>query len=88
MARFLIEAPHTAAQCLQALDEVLAKGPDTLAKYDWGCMAGDHRGWTTVEAPSESEARNMIPSSQRAKAKIVKVNKFTPQEIASFHKGK
>jgi hypothetical protein len=87
MARFLVESPHTAAQCLQALDEVLAQGPDTLAKYDWGCMAGDHRGWAIVEASSESEVRNMIPSLVRGKAKIVKLNKFTAKDIASFHKG-
>jgi hypothetical protein len=88
MARFLVESPHTAAQCLQALDDVSAQGPDTLAKYDWGCAVGDHRGWAIMEGSSESEVRKMIPSSVRDKAKIVKVNKFTAKEIASFHKAK
>ena len=86
MARYLIESPHTPAECLKALDAMLEKGAATLAKYDWGCMEGVHTGWTTVEAANESAARDTLPSSLRSKARIVKLNKFTPKEIESFHK--
>ena len=82
---YLIESPHTKEECLQALDETLARGPQHLAQFDWGCMAGQHVGWATVQAGSESEARNMVPSIVRDKARIVAVNKFTPSEIQSFH---
>jgi len=83
---YLIESPHTKEECLQALDETLARGPQALAQFDWGCMAGQHVGWATVNAGSESEARNMVPSVVRDKARIVAVNKFTPSQIESFHK--
>ena len=80
-----IESPHSKEECLEALDEVLARGPQFLAQFDWGCMAGQHVGWATVDAGSESEARNMIPAVVRNKARIIPVNKFTPTEIESFH---
>ncbi|MCZ7356450.1 MAG: hypothetical protein O8C66_03190 [Candidatus Methanoperedens sp.] len=86
MAKYLIESPHTEEECLQALDETLGKGSDLLAKFDWGCMAGEHTGWATVEAGSESAARNMVPDFVRSKARIVKVTKFTPQQIKEAHK--
>ncbi len=80
-----IESPHSKEECLQALDEVLARGPQFLAQFDWGCMAGQHVGWATVDASSESEARNMVPGIVRSKARITPVNKFSPSEIESFH---
>jgi hypothetical protein len=82
---YQIESSHTPEECLKALDEVLAKGPQNLAKYDWGCMSGDHRGWATIEAKSESEAQNLIPTSLRAKTRVVPVTKFSPDQIRSFH---
>jgi hypothetical protein len=85
MARYLIESPHTAEECLRALDEVLAQGPELLAKYDFGCGANVHTGWAIVEAASESAARNTIPGFLRSKARVVEVGKFTPEQIRSFH---
>ena len=82
---YQIESSHTPDECLKALDEVLAKGAQNLAKFEWGCMAGDHRGWATVEARNESEVQNLIPSSLRGKTQIVPVTKFTPDQIRSFH---
>ena len=37
MAQFSIESVHTPAECLQALDDILAQGKDMLNKYNWGC---------------------------------------------------
>ena len=88
MARYLIESPHTTEECLSALDEILVRGPGALAKYDFGCMSGDHTGYVIVEAGSESEARENVPSFLRGKARIVKVDKFTPEQIKSFHQMK
>ncbi|MFI5165698.1 MAG: hypothetical protein ACHQQS_03685 [Thermoanaerobaculales bacterium] len=83
--RYLIIAPHTAEQCLAALDEIKASTPKLLDKMDCGCMAGDHTGYVIVTAASEDEARNMLPANLRASAKVVKLNKFTAAQIASFH---
>ncbi|HLC29254.1 MAG TPA: hypothetical protein VJM51_00545 [Dehalococcoidia bacterium] len=85
MARYFVASPHTPEDCLQALDEVLEQGPQLLAEYEWGCMAGDHTGYLTIEASSGSEAQNAVPSFIRSKARIVATNKFTPDQIRSFH---
>lgn len=61
MAKYMIEVPHTAAECLEALDDLLAAGAELLDKFHWGCMAGVHNGWAIVEAESESAARSMVP---------------------------
>ena len=85
MSRYLIETSHTPEECLQALDQVLDRGPDILAKFDWGCMAGDHTGWAVIEAESKSGVREKVPPSIVDKARIVEVGKFTPEQIRSFH---
>ncbi len=86
MAKYMIESPHTEEGCQSALDEVLAIGPELLAKFDWGCMSGDHTGWAILEAASESAARNMLPAAQRINARVVKVSKFTPEQVRAAHK--
>ena len=88
MARYFIESPHTKEECLRALDETLAQGPESLAKYDWGCMAGDHTGYATIEAGSEAAARNTVPALVRNKTRVIEVGKFTPEQIRSFHEMK
>ncbi len=80
-----IESAHTPEECLKALDEVLAKGSQQLAKFDWGCMSGDHRGYATVEAKSESDVQTLIPGFLKSKSRVVPVTKFTPDQIRSFH---
>lgn len=84
-AKYLIESPHRHEECLQALDELLAKGPELLDKFEFGCAAGDHTGWALVEAESESAARELIPSVVRDKARVVPVTKITPEQIRSYH---
>jgi len=78
---YLIEAPHFPDECVQAMDEALARGPRFLAQFDWGCVEGEHVAWATVEAESESEARNMVPGVVRDKARVTRVGKVTPDQI-------
>jgi hypothetical protein len=78
---YLIEARHSPSECVQAMDEALARGPRFLAQFDWGCVAGEHTGWATVQAENESQAREMVPSVVRSKARIVRVDKVTPDHI-------
>lgn len=87
MARYLVESRHTPEGCLRALDEVLAQGPDELARYDWGCANGDHTGYATIEAGSRTAVEAAIPEFLRYKAQIVELNKFTPEQIRAFHRG-
>ena len=85
MARFLIKSHHTPEQCVASLDEVAEKNPELLNKFDWGCKAGDHTGYVTIEKNSESEARDVLPSRLRDSSEVVKLNKFTMEDIKSFH---
>ena len=78
---YMIEAPHSPDQCLQAMDEVLSEGPRLLGQFEWGCVEGQHTGWATVEAGSESEARNMVPAIARSQARIIWVDKVTPDQV-------
>lgn len=83
--KYLLETPHTKDECLRELDEVMAKGKDTLNKFYWGCSKGDHTGYAIVDAKSESDVKNMIPDFIRGKAKIVELAQFTPDQIRSLH---
>ena len=85
MARYLIESPHTGEECLTVLNWILAQGSMLLSKYDFCCMDEDHTGYVIIEAPSREDARRSIPPPIRNKAKIVELQKFTPEEIRSFH---
>jgi hypothetical protein len=82
---YLIVSPHTPEECLKTLDSYVGKDQKTLAKMDWGCMAGDHTGYLKVSAESEQAALAFLPEAQRASAKVVPLNKFTPDQIKSFH---
>lgn len=86
MKRYLIETPHKAEDCLRALDEELAKGTDVLSKVDYGCMAGDHTGYSIIDANTREDASKIVPTFLLNNAKIVEVGKFTPDMIRSFHK--
>ena len=87
MPTYLIKLPHTAAECLNALDEIAAKGSQLLPKIYWGCEAGDHTGYAIVDAKSESAAKEMVTAINiSAKASVTEVKNLTVKDIESFHK--
>jgi hypothetical protein len=86
MAKYIVESPHTPEECLKAMDEVLAMGPDVLKQYYFGCMSGEHTGWVILDAKNESEALEVVPNFLRSKARAVAVNKFTPEQIMEEHR--
>ena len=86
MMNFMIELPHTADQCMHALDEMEESGRDLLDNTFWGCMAGNHTGWAMVEAMNESDVWNMVPPAVRDDVNIIEVSKFTSEQIRSMHK--
>ncbi len=83
---YMIETPHTKEECLRALDEQLAKGPEILKKFYFGCKSGDHTCYSIVETKSDIEARRLVPGFLVDKARIVEVDLFTPEVIKSLHK--
>ncbi len=83
--KYVIESPHTPQECLRALDEQLAKGPDILKKFNYGCKAGDHTGYAIVDVMNEGEARDLVPTFLLNKARIVPVDIFSPEVIKSLH---
>ncbi len=85
MAKYVVESPHTPEECLQALDELLEKGEDTLKKFVFGCKSGEHTGWAYIDADSEKEALETVPEFLRDKACAHEVSMFTPAEIRAAH---
>jgi hypothetical protein len=83
--RFLVTAHHTKEECVKALDEAKETGTKFLDQCDWGCMAGDHTAYVILEGKDEAAVRSSLPKSW-ASAKITPLNKFTADQIASFHK--
>jgi hypothetical protein len=83
MNRYLIETPHTGAECVELLDQILAMG--YLHHFEWGCKAGEHTGWAIIEAENDKQARLAVPPLVRDKARVVRVNKFEDEDVKSFH---
>ena len=83
MAKFFIEVPHEAEElaCIQAVEVFLNSGSHFLSNADWGCNDGEHMAWIILDVETRAEARNAVPPAYRPQAKIVKLNKFTLQEI-------
>ena len=83
MARYIIEVSHEADEkaCAVAVEILLRTGSHYLTNAEWGCMDGDHRGWIIVEADSREEARSVLPPLYRPQARIVKLNRFSLDEI-------
>jgi hypothetical protein len=82
-AQYLVTSPHTAEECLKALDDVSAMG--TLPKWQFGCMDGDHTGYLITTATDAQAALAMVPASVRGKARAVKLHTFTPAELKAAH---
>jgi hypothetical protein len=92
MDRYLIEVAHEPDQlaCARAVKLLLETGSHFLTNADFGCNDGDHRAWAIVEAETREEARAILPPLYRYEASIIKLNKFTMDEIDSIishHKG-
>ncbi|MBI4340636.1 MAG: hypothetical protein HY680_11905 [Chloroflexi bacterium] len=84
MAQYIIEATHTPAECQKTLDAVMLAGAHWLTNSQWGCMSGDHTAWIIVEADSDAEAQRLVPPPVRSKAKVVRLTRFTPEQIRAF----
>ena len=83
MPRFLIEVPHEEEllACAQVVESFLNYGSHFATKADWGCTDGIHKAWITIETDSKEDAVNILPPAYRSQATIIKLNKFTMDEI-------
>ncbi len=83
MPRFMIEVPHSSEKraCLNAVEVFLKTGSHYMTHCDWGCLAGEHKAWITVETASREEAMRIVPPMFRADAKVTELNRFTLEQI-------
>ncbi len=86
MPRYLIELPHEDdhTACVKALRAIEKYGAHLLTQADWGCKAGTHCAWLIAEVSSRDEAMQLVPPEFRQEARIIELNKFTCEEIASL----
>ncbi|MBI2172561.1 MAG: hypothetical protein HYU30_11220 [Chloroflexi bacterium] len=85
MPQYLIEVVHTPEECLRALDAVMLAGAHMLTNSHWGCKDGVHDAWIILEVENDTEARRVVPPAFRHQARVVRLNKFTPEEIRAMH---
>ena len=83
MERYLVESTHTAEDCHHVVEQFIIHGH--ILNFDWGCQVGVHTGWAIIEAENESQAKQAVPSRLRAKARAIRLCKFTPQTIEIQH---
>lgn len=79
MARFLIEVPHeaNAVACGQAVQIFMDTGSHFMTHADFGCADGEHKGWLTVDVATKEEALRILPPALRARARVVRLSKFS-----------
>ena len=58
-------------------------GSHFVTLVDWGCEAGVHCGWMIVELDSHDEVMQLVPLNLRQQVRIIKLNRFTKEQIAS-----
>ena len=83
MGKFLIEVPHEEDElaCARVVEVFLKTGSHFLTHADWGCRDGEHKAWILIEVENKEEARRILPPAFRSQAKIVRLNKFSMEEI-------
>ncbi len=87
MPRYLIQVPHDPSLlgCRRALEALAEQGSHFIARTDWGCEVGEHKGWLIVEAEDDTDAQRMVPPVIRKTASVVRLNRFTPERWQAEH---
>ncbi len=80
---YLIVSPHTAEQCLAALDHLVKA--HQLKRFEFGCKHGDHTGYARVEASSAEEALSIVPEEERSRARALPLDHFTEAQVRALH---
>ena len=83
MDKFIVIIPHTSEECVQALQQIESIG--AITHFDWGCKDGEHTGWAIIEADNKAEAMLTVPTIQRRKARVFKLNHFSSEDVQAMH---
>lgn len=70
--------------CVRALHAIERYGGHLFTQAEWGCKAGVHCGWITVELDNREAAMQMVPPEFRKDAQVVELNRFTKAEVAAW----
>jgi hypothetical protein len=83
MPKFLIEVPHEedTIACAKVVKIFLSSGSHFLTNAEWGCADGDHHCWMIVDVHDKQEALGIVPPGMRAQARVVRLNRFTMDDI-------
>jgi len=83
MPRFYIEIPHAKEKmaCLKAIKVLQETGSHFLTNAEYGCMDGDHTARIFVEVDNKQDALTIVPRAYRQSARVVALNRFSPQQI-------
>jgi len=86
MPRYLIELTHGDEHnaCIKALRAIEQSGSHFVTHADWGCVDGTHCGWMIAELDNRDDALRIIPPEFRSEARVVELNQFTREKIASL----
>ena len=86
MPRYIIELPHEDehAACVKLLRAIDQLGSHFATNAEWGCKDGRHCAWLIVELDSRDEAIRLVPLELRHQARVVGLNRFTREQIASM----
>ena len=85
MPQYLMEVSHTDPECIRGLNTIVEWGMHLLHQTWFGCAVGVHTCWLQLEADTEAEARNVLPPSMKSQARVVEVQKLTPDQIRNLH---
>src|ERR1041385_5724129 len=81
MDRYLVISGHTAEECRLAVKYFSEHHATYMTHFEWGCFDNDHNAYAIIEADNHEHARMSVPPMLRSKAKIVKLARFTAQQI-------
>ncbi len=85
MALYMITSAHEPEECLDTLDRIQSKDSALLDTFVFGCKEGDHTGYAILEAESRIRALDLLPDTLQETACITRVDRFTAEDIRSFH---
>jgi hypothetical protein len=81
--RYMIEVSHDPShdECHRLAESLYHAGVHFMTRADWGCEAGIHASWLTIEALNDLDARLIVPPALRSRARIVRLNKYGTDEL-------
>jgi hypothetical protein len=89
MPRFLIETQHGDDHegCVRSLDAITTYGSHLVTHTEFGCEDGVHFGWLIVDVDSHEEAKQLVPPQYRSRARIVRLRKWSKEQIEEMVRG-